>query len=164
MMPLPSFVTEAIARLETAGFEAVAVGGCVRDMLAGNPPHDYDLATAATPDEICRVFAGERLVETGLKHGTVTVLLSGEPLEITTYRKDGTYSDGRRPDSVTFSRSLKDDLSRRDFTVNAMAYSPRRGLRDPFGGEADLRSGRLRTVGNPADRFREEMRGRSPCP
>ena len=156
IVALPFFVAEAIDRLEAAGFEAVAVGGCVRDMLAGKTPHDYDIATAATPDEICAVFSGERLIETGLKHGTVTVLLSGEPLEITTYRKDGTYSDGRRPDSVTFSRSLKDDLSRRDFTVNAMAFSPRRGVTDLFGGQADLKAGILRCVGEPRVRFSED--------
>ena len=156
MMPLPPFVVEAVTRLETAGFEAVAVGGCVRDMLAGNTPHDYDLATAATPDEICRVFAGERLVETGLKHGTVTVLLSGEPLEITTYRKDGAYSDGRHPDAVAFSRTLGDDLSRRDFTVNAMAFHPTRGVTDLFGGQADLKASVLRCVGEPRVRFAED--------
>lgn len=156
MIALPSFVEEAVARLETAGFEAVAVGGCVRDMLAGKTPHDYDVATAATPDEICRVFAGERLIETGIQHGTVTVLLSGEPLEITTYRKDGAYSDGRHPDDVAFSRALTDDLSRRDFTVNAMAFHPDRGVTDLFGGQKDLKAGILRCVGKPEVRFAED--------
>ena len=156
MTTLPPFVADAIKRIETAGFEAVAVGGCVRDMLAGKTPHDYDIATSATPDEICAVFSGERLIETGLQHGTVTVLLSGEPLEITTYRKDGAYSDGRHPDEVVFSRNLSDDLSRRDFTVNAMAFHPTRGVTDLFGGQADLKTGVLRAVGEPRVRFSED--------
>lgn len=156
MIALPPFVADAIERLETAGFEAVAVGGCVRDMLAGKTPHDYDIATSATPDEICAVFSGERLIETGLQHGTVTVLLSGEPLEITTYRQDGAYSDGRHPDEVVFSRNLSDDLSRRDFTVNAMAFHPTRGVTDLFSGQADLKAGVLRAVGEPRVRFSED--------
>ena len=156
MTTLPPFVAEAIERLETAGFEAVAVGGCVRDMLAGKTPHDYDISTSAAPDEICTVFSGERLIETGLQHGTVTVLLSGEPLEITTYRQDGAYSDGRHPDEVVFSRNLSDDLSRRDFTVNAMAFHPTRGVTDLFGGQADLKAGVLRAVGEPRVRFFED--------
>lgn len=156
MIALPPFVAAAIDRLETAGFEAVAVGGCVRDMLAGKTPHDYDIATAATPDEICTVFSDERRIETGLQHGTVTVLLSGEPLEITTYRKDGAYSDGRHPDEVVFSRRLEDDLSRRDFTVNAMAFHPTRGVTDLFSGQADLKAGILRAVGEPRVRFFED--------
>ncbi|MCQ2404809.1 MAG: HD domain-containing protein [Clostridia bacterium] len=156
MIALPPFVADAIKRIETAGFEAVAVGGCVRDMLAGKTPHDYDIATSATPDEICAVFSGERLIETGLQHGTVTVLLSGEPLEITTYRQDGAYSDGRHPDEVVFSRNLSDDLSRRDFTVNAMAFHPTRGVTDLFSGQADLKAGVLRAVGEPRVRFSED--------
>lgn len=156
MIALPPFVADAIKRIETAGFEAVAVGGCVRDMLAGKTPHDYDIATSATPDEVCAVFSGERLIETGLQHGTVTVLFSGEPLEITTYRQDGAYSDGRHPDEVVFSRNLSDDLSRRDFTVNAMAFHPTRGVTDLFGGQADLKAGVLRAVGEPRVRFSED--------
>lgn len=156
MKTLPAFVCDAINRLENAGFEAVAVGGCVRDILANNTPHDYDIATAATPDEIARVFAGERQIETGKQHGTITVLLDGEPLEITTYRTDGAYADGRHPDSVTFSRRLEDDLSRRDFTVNAMALHPLRGVTDLFGGKADLEAGVLRCVGDPQKRFAED--------
>ena len=156
MMPLPAAVSAAITRLEAAGFEAVLVGGCVRDMLCGIVPHDYDIATAATPDEIGAVFSGERLIETGIEHGTVTVLLSGTPLEITTYRKDGAYSDGRHPDEVTFSRTLAEDLSRRDFTVNAMAFHPDRGVTDLFGGQEDLKAGILRCVGKPEVRFAED--------
>lgn len=156
MISLSPVVISTISRLENAGFEAVAVGGCVRDLLSGNTPHDYDITTAATPEEIRRVFANERQIDTGLQHGTVTVLLDDTPLEITTYRKDGTYSDGRHPDSVVFSHSLSDDLSRRDFTVNAMAFHPTRGLTDLFGGQADLQAGILRCVGEPRVRFAED--------
>ncbi len=156
MMTLPRAVATAIARLESAGYEAVAVGGCVRDLLLGNVPHDYDIATAATPDAVCRVFAEETCLETGIRHGTVTVLLDGSPLEITTYRKEGAYSDGRHPDEVVFSTKLTDDLSRRDFTVNAMAFHPTRGLTDLFGGQADLKASVLRCVGEPRRRFAED--------
>ena len=155
-MQLPDYVNTALNRLERAGFEAYAVGGCVRDRLMGRVPTDYDVATAALPEETAAVFAGERVIETGLRHGTVTVLLDGCPLEITTFRVDGAYSDARHPDAVTFTRSLRADLARRDFTVNAMAYSTRTGLVDPFGGEADLRAKRICCVGDPAARFRED--------
>ena len=153
---LPAFAAEALERLEAAGFESYAVGGCVRDALRGVAPGDYDLTTAALPEEVEAVFAGERVIETGLRHGTVTVLLAGQPLEITTFRVDGDYADARHPDSVRFTRSLRDDLARRDFTVNAMAYSPRRGLADPFGGRDDLAAGVLRCVGDPDRRFSED--------
>ena len=132
-MQLPDYVNTALRRLERAGFEAYAVGGCVRDRLMGRTPADYDVTTAALPRETAAVFAGERIIGTGMKHGTVTVLLDGRPLEITTFRVDGAYSDARHPDAVTFTRSLRADLARRDFTVNAMAYSTRTGLVDPFG-------------------------------
>ena len=155
-MQLPDYVNTALSRLESAGFEAYAVGGCVRDRLMGRAPTDYDVTTSALPQETAAVFAGERVVETGMKHGTVTVLLDGHPLEITTFRIDGAYSDARHPDAVTFTRSLRADLARRDFTVNAMAYSARTGLVDPFGGEADVRAKILRCVGDPAARFRED--------
>ena len=146
----------AIARLESRGFEAYAVGGCVRDSLLGQAPHDWDLTTNATPDETAAAFADCRVVETGKKHGTVTVLYRGEPLEITTYRRDGAYADNRHPTSVTFSKTLSDDLSRRDFTVNAMAYHPTRGLVDLFGGKDDLQNGVIRCVGNAETRFHED--------
>ena len=120
-LSLPKPVETALSRLEEAGFSAYAVGGCVRDHVLGFTPHDYDICASATPDETLRVFRGERIIETGLKHGTVTVLLSGMPLEITTFRVDGAYSDGRHPDSVQFTARVEDDLSRRDFTINAMA-------------------------------------------
>lgn len=153
---LPQAVTTALARLEQAGFEAYAVGGCVRDSLRGVPPHDWDVATSASPDDMKRVFADCPLIETGIAHGTVTVLLDGTATEITTYRIDGPYSDGRHPDSVRFSSALSDDLSRRDFTVNAMAYHPQRGLVDPFGGRQDLENGILRAVGVAERRFEED--------
>ena len=156
MIALPAAVRTAIDRLEAAGYPAWAVGGCVRDSLRGLPPHDWDLTTAARPEAVCAVFVGERVLETGIRHGTVTVLLDGMPLEITTYRAEGAYSDGRRPDRVTFIDRIEDDLARRDFTVNAMAYSPVRGLCDPFGGRADLERGLLRAVGDPDARFTED--------
>ncbi len=155
-MRLSQAAAQALNRLEQAGFPAYVVGGAVRDHLRGVQPHDFDLCTAATPDEVRAVFSGERVAETGLKHGTVTVLLAGEPLEITTFRVEGAYSDGRRPDTVRFVRDLESDLARRDFTVNAMAYSPVRGLQDPFGGQQDLANGLLRAVGDPVHRFQED--------
>ena len=156
VLSLPKPVETALSRLEAAGFAAYAVGGCVRDRVLGFTPHDYDICSAATPEDTLRVFAGERIIETGLKHGTVTVLLSGMPLEITTFRVDGAYSDGRHPDEVRFTARVEDDLSRRDFTINAMAYSPKEGLVDPFGGQKDCKSGVIRCVGNPAARFGED--------
>ena len=132
------------------------MGGCVRDALLGLPPKDYDLTTSALPEETQRVFAAYPRIETGLRHGTVTVLLEGEPLEITTYRVDGVYSDARHPDGVTFTRSLRQDAARRDFTINAMAYAPGQGLQDFFGGQADLARGILRAVGAAEKRFRED--------
>ena len=156
MPTLPEQVNTALSRLQAAGYEACLVGGCVRDRVMGRSPHDYDIATSALPEETERVFAGERVIETGLRHGTVSVLLGGMPLEITTYRVDGAYSDGRRPDAVTFTPSLREDLARRDFTVNAMAWSPAAGLIDPFGGQADVAAKVIRCVGEPALRFRED--------
>ena len=153
-LPLP--VCQLIARLESAGYETYAVGGCVRDMLCGRPPHDWDLCTSALPEETKACFADCTVLTVGEKHGTVTVLWDGEPYEITTYRLDGEYGDCRRPDHVTFVRSLAEDLRRRDFTVNAMAYHPQKGLADPWGGAADLRNGILRCVGDPEKRFSED--------
>lgn len=153
---LSSGAAFAIARLEEHGFECYAVGGCVRDSLLGNIPHDWDLTTNATPDEVAECFADCRVIETGKQHGTMTVLYQSEPLEITTYRTDGVYEDNRHPKQVTFSTSLSDDLSRRDFTVNAMAYHPKRGLVDLFGGQKDLANGIISCVGNPVTRFQED--------
>ena len=153
---LPSPVLTALDRLERAGHAAYLAGGCVRDLLRGVPPHDYDLTTDALPEETAQVFSDLPVIPTGIKHGTVTVLVGGHPLEITTFRTDGTYSDGRRPDSVRFTRTIGEDLLRRDFTVNAMAWSPVRGLADPCGGREDLQNRLLRCVGDPEVRFSED--------
>lgn len=155
-LPLSRGAEEGIRRLEAAGFAAYAVGGCVRDALLGKQPHDFDLCTAAEPRAICGVFEGERLFTGGLRHGTVGVILGGEALEITSFRSDGGYSDGRHPDSVRFTDRLEEDLGRRDFTVNAMAYHPERGLVDLFGGQRDLSERLLRCVGEPEVRFSED--------
>ncbi len=157
MFHLPEQVNTVLARLEAAGYEAYVVGGAVRDFVRGdNTVKDWDVTTNALPEQVKAVFGGERLVETGLRHGTVTVLLDREPIEITTYRVDGDYTDHRHPDAVRFTRSLRDDLERRDFTVNAMAYNPRTGLVDPLGGRGDLERNLLRCVGEPERRFRED--------
>ncbi len=155
-MTLPSAVALAISRLESCGFEAYVVGGAVRDAMLSRALHDYDITTSAAPDEIKTVFADFHTILTGEKHGTVTVVVDGTPLEITTYRVDGDYTDGRRPDSVEFTKNITEDLARRDFTVNAMAYSPTRGLCDPFGGADDLKLGVIRAVGDPVRRFTED--------
>lgn len=156
MITLPTHAARAIAQLEDAGYETWAVGGCVRDSLRGAEPHDWDLCTAAKPDQMQAVFAGERVLETGLKHGTLTVLTDGGPLEITSFRMDCGYTDGRHPDGVRFVTDVAADLARRDFTVGAMAWHPERGLCDPFGGLDDLENGVLRAVGDPDARFTED--------
>lgn len=149
---------KAIDVLEGAGYQAYVVGGFVRDAVLDRPCHDVDITTDSlwynTRD--CFIQAGMRVVDTGSAHGTVTVLIDGEPIEITTFRTDGTYSDHRRPDSVRFVKTVEEDLSRRDFTVNAMAWNPRRGFVDPFGGLQDLHAGVIRCVGEPARRFEED--------
>lgn len=155
-MALPAEVGFVLDRLESFGYSAYCVGGCVRDALMGKTPSDYDVTTSAMPEEMLRVFSDCRVVETGLKHGTITVVLDGENIEITTYRIDGEYGDCRHPADVTFTDRLSDDLCRRDFTVNAMAYSPSRGLVDLYGGQADLRAGIIRCVGRAEDRFSED--------
>ena len=156
MMLLPDSAAACVKRLENAGFAAYAVGGCVRDACLGLTPHDYDLCTAATPAEMKAIFAGHTLVLAGEKHGTVGVVMDGEVVEITTFRTEGDYRDNRHPDRVEFVTDIEKDLSRRDFTVNAMAYSPTRGLCDPFGGREDLKKGILRAVGDAETRFRED--------
>lgn len=156
MMYLPPYARVCLDRLENAGFAAYAVGGCVRDSLLGLTPHDFDLCTAATPDQVRQVFSDHRLVLAGEKHGTVTVIIDSQPVEITTFRLEGGYKDNRHPDWVKFVPSVEEDLSRRDFTVNAMAYSPTRGFADPFGGREDLKNKVLRAVGDPAVRFTED--------
>ena len=155
-MKLPEAVAICVRRLEEAGFATYAVGGCVRDALLGIEPHDYDLCTVASPEQTQAVFAGERLVLAGVKHGTVGVVTDGGVVEITTFRTEGSYTDSRHPDWVEFVDRVEEDLARRDFTVNAMAWSPSRGLADPFGGRHDLEAGILRAVGDPETRFRED--------
>ena len=155
-MNMPPQVIALIRRLEEAGYSAWAVGGCVRDTLLGLVPHDWDLCTSARPEEMLRVFEGERVILTGLKHGTLTVLLDQTPYEITTYRTDGAYSDHRRPDEVRFVSTLAEDLKRRDFTVNAMALDESGRVVDLFGGREDLAAGLIRCVGAPERRFRED--------
>jgi len=148
---------KVLARLVDAGFEAYAVGGCVRDALLGDVPNDWDVCTCALPEQTIAVFGEENCIPTGLKHGTVTVKMDGGLYEVTTFRTEGTYSDGRHPDSVDFVCDVRDDLSRRDFTINAMAYNDRAGLIDPFGGREDLFEHRiLRAVGEPVKRFSED--------
>ncbi len=155
-MILPENISCALDMLESAGHEAWVVGGCVRDSLMGIIPHDYDITTSALPAETEQVFAGYRLIETGLKHGTVTVLADGSPIEITTYRVDGEYRDSRRPERVTFTRNIRDDVSRRDFTMNGIAYNPKQGYFDEFGGAEDIKAGVIRCIGKPEKRFRED--------
>ena len=145
-----------IEHLEKAGYEAYLVGGAVRDALLGKKSHDSDICTNAYPEEMQKVFEGFRCIETGIKHGTLTVLTEFGAVEITTYRVDGVYSDHRRPDAVSFTRSLTEDLARRDFTINAMAWNPKIGLADPFGGAEDLKNNIIRAVGDPVLRFTED--------
>lgn len=153
---LPEKVNSAIRLLKDNGYEAYAVGGCVRDMVMGIEPHDFDITTSALPEETERVFEGYRIIETGIKHGTVTVIIDGEPFEITTYRIDGDYLDNRHPETVNFSRNLKDDLSRRDFTMNTLCFNEQDGLVDLFGGIDDIRNETIRCVGEPDKRFNED--------
>ena len=142
--------------LHRAGFAAYAVGGCVRDSLLGQTPHDWDLCTAARPEQVMELFGEKQCIPTGLQHGTVTVKRDGRLYEITTFRTEGAYSDGRHPDHVAFVPDVKEDLARRDFTINAMAYNAEEGLIDPFGGQSDLAAGIVRAVGEPQRRFEED--------
>lgn len=153
---LPSHAALALEALESQGYEAWCVGGCVRDSLRGLSPSDWDVTTSALPNEIQACFQGFKTVDTGIKHGTVTVLLPGGQIEVTTYRRDGEYRDHRHPEQVAFSPDLREDLSRRDFTINALAYHPARGLVDRFGGLNDLQNGVLRCVGEAPRRFEED--------
>ena len=155
-MDMPKNVDTAINLLQSAGFEAYAVGGCVRDSLLGKTPNDWDITTSAKPEDMKSVFADFHCIDTGIKHGTVTVVIDGEPLEITTFRLDGEYEDNRHPKSVTFTSNLGADLGRRDFTVNAMAYSKKTGTVDLFGGQNDLKNKIIRCVGDPDRRFNED--------
>ena len=155
-MYLPESIQNCIDLLENAGFAAYAVGGCVRDTWLGLTPHDYDLCTSALPEQTEEVFRDYRLVLAGKKHGTVTVITDGGPVEITTFRTEGGYRDNRHPDWVKFLPDIEGDLARRDFTINAMAYSPTRGFADPFCGREDLKNHILRAVGDPETRFAED--------
>ncbi len=156
MIQLPSNVERILTLLNRAGYKAYVVGGCVRDALLSKTPKDWDVCTSALPDDMERVFHGFRVVETGLKHGTLTVVLDGVPYEITTFRVDGAYTDHRHPDGVTFVTDVREDLARRDFTINAMAYHPAEGLIDAFGGQEDLQHKVIRCVGQSEERFRED--------
>ena len=155
-MQIPPYVNACLQRLEEAGFAAYLVGGCVRDSLLGLTPHDYDLCTSALPEQTEALFADHGLVLAGKKHGTVGVITPEGVIEITTFRTEGDYADNRHPEWVRFVPDIEADLARRDFTVNAMAWSPTRGFADPFGGREDLSGGVLRAVGNPYARFRED--------
>ena len=155
-LQIPTYAKHAMDLLENAGFECYAVGGCVRDSLLGKKPNDWDITTIALPEETEKVFAGYKVIETGIKHGTITVLVEGEPLEITTYRIDGDYLDNRHPSGVTFTRNLHEDLARRDFTINALAISRDGKLVDEFDGKTDLERRVIRCVGDPDKRFNED--------
>lgn len=155
-MEIPENVTYLLGRLTARGHEAYAVGGCVRDTLLGRTPEDWDICTSAMPEETEACFSDLRVIETGLKHGTVTVLLDHTPYEITTFRRDGDYADHRRPEQVDFVKNLREDLARRDFTVNAMAVGTDGAVIDLFDGRADLEAGVLRCVGDPDKRFQED--------
>ena len=153
---VPADVQQIIDRLEVHGHSAYIVGGCVRDAIMGRTPHDYDICTSALPDEVLAIFSDRKVIETGLKHGTVTVQGDADYYEVTTYRIDGEYTDGRHPDEVKFVDDVVQDLSRRDFTINAMAYNAHTGLMDPFHGYDDIQNGLIRCVGNPVNRFNED--------
>lgn len=153
-MTLPADVEKIISTLEASGHEAYAVGGCVRDCILSKTPHDWDITTSAQPKEVKGLF--KKTFDTGIEHGTVTVLIGKTGYEVTTYRIDGKYEDGRHPSEVVFTASLEEDLKRRDFTINAMAYNPTRGLVDLFGGVEDLKKGIIKAVGNPIERFSED--------
>lgn len=153
---LPTPVARALSVLEACGYEGYTVGGCVRDSLLGRAPNDWDITTNATPEEMKVCFKNFRVIETGIRHGTLTVIVDGMQLEITTYRNDGEYLDNRHPVQVTFSKNIEDDLSRRDFTVNAMAYHPQKGFVDLFGGREDLQNRIIRAVGDAKTRFEED--------
>lgn len=156
MIPKP--VMSVLVHLLDAGHDAYLAGGCIRDHLLGKEPKDYDIATDCLPTDVLATFsgAGYKVIPTGIQYGTITVVSGGMPVEVTTFRADGNYSDGRRPDVVTFSKSIEEDLARRDFTMNAIAWSLDTGLVDPFGGRHDLLDGFVRAVGNPDNRFKED--------
>lgn len=155
VIELPNSVRRTIESLENAGFEAYVVGGCVRDSIMGKVPNDWDVTTNAEPNQV-KTCTGQRTIDTGIKHGTVSIIYRDMHVEVTSYRVDGTYSDNRRPDSIAFTSDLREDLKRRDFTVNAMAYNPGVGLVDCFGGLKDIENAVIKCVGDPSDRFAED--------
>ncbi|MGI6247799.1 MAG: CCA tRNA nucleotidyltransferase [Acutalibacteraceae bacterium] len=156
LIDLPEQIKTVLTALSNKGFEAYIVGGCVRDKIMGKTPFDWDVSTGAKPEEIAETFSDFKVIETGIKHGTLTVIIDKMPVEITTFRVDGTYSDNRHPDSVIFTGDLSKDLSRRDFTVNALAYSPGTGIIDCFNGVNDIKNRVMRCVGTPDERFGED--------
>ena len=153
---IPDYVNSALLALENAGYQSFVVGGCVRDVLMGKRPADWDVCTSAKPEQIKEAFRGYKTIDIGMKHGTVAILTSGGPVEITTYRIDGAYLDNRHPEKVMFTDDLTEDLARRDFTMNAIAYHPKDGLRDPFDGQKAIADRVIRCVGEPAKRFEED--------
>ena len=153
---LPEHIREILSKIKNAGFEGYCVGGCVRDSILCREINDWDVTTSASPDELCEIFSAYRIIPTGLQHGTITVVCQGKNVEITTYRVDGEYTDNRHPENVSFTRSLSEDLSRRDFTVNAMCYNDDDGLVDMYGGIQDLENKIIRAVGDPDKRFNED--------
>ena len=153
---MESGAAKLLDRLHAAGYKAYAVGGCVRDSLLGLTPHDWDLCTSALPEQVMALFGTKNCIPTGLQHGTVTIKREGKLYETTTFRTEGSYTDGRHPDRVDFVPDVREDLARRDFTINAMAYNAEEGLIDPFGGQDDLKQGIVRAVGVPKLRFAED--------
>ena len=153
---MPLAVRKIINRLEESGYEAYAVGGCIRDSVMKKVPSDWDICTSSLPEETLKSLGAENIIKNGMKHGTVTVRVDGENYEITTFRTDGDYLDNRHPESVTFVRDLREDLARRDFTMNALAYSEKRGMQDYFDGLTDIKNGIVRCVGSPDRRFGED--------
>jgi len=153
---IPDFIKKIMEHFETKGFQAFLVGGCVRDFILGKIPSDYDIATNALPAQVKEIFKQFTVVETGIEHGTVTIVTGVGKVEVTTYRIDGKYKDGRRPEGVFYTDTIEQDLARRDFTINAIAYSPERGIIDPYGGQGDIKRGIIRCVGDPDKRFKED--------
>ena len=153
---IPQYIEKVMERFDYSGFESFLVGGCIRDFISGKIPLDYDIATKALPAEVKEIFKDMNVVETGIEHGTVTIVSSEGKVEVTTYRIDGKYKDGRRPEGVFFTKTIQQDLARRDFTINAIAYSPHKGIVDPYGGRQDIESRIIRCVGDPDKRFKED--------
>lgn len=153
---IPDGANAVIDKLYENGHSAFVVGGCVRDFILEKEPHDWDICTDALPEQVIQIFGEKNVILTGIKHGTVTVLIGNDNYEVTTYRIDGMYSDGRRPDNVEFTQNLIEDLSRRDFSINAMAYNDKIGLIDPFDGVSDIKNRRICCVGDPGKRFGED--------